>query len=856
MSETSRSLGTSSDVGATTEFPSFHGMKHYVQGEMNWDDWIGRFEAELISYSISENQKRMYLLCLLSTEALNSLCDTLYYLQRIGLLTLTYVELKQKLNDLFAPKAMEIDKNLKFRNRKQQPNENKSAFANALNKENVPKSQNNKNGSSKVPDPNEGTKQGKSNTSNNLRCYRCAKYGHKSIHCRVDPNTLTCLFCNKKGHVADICFMNGINRSNTNYVDQSGSKGEVLDSYGSSNVRQVKQTDGPEKFLMTLNVNGVEIVFEVNNEVADSFMWEKYAREIFKESIFHSTQIKLINYCKTQIPVIGYITVNLQYADSTLKVNLYLTAIAGVRVAGCEWIRKMLHARAVQGIEQVFNRKCPVCTAKREKDPKLRIDKLLSNYYCTKDDLSKITGIIATLTLKKGTRPVFMEPYSLPFDVLSLVGKEIDRLVLQGVLIQVASSQYATPIVPILNKDNTVRLCGDYSVTLNSNLIMDKVPLPTIYEMFASLAECEHFCKIHLKQAYLQLEVDEASTELLIINTCQGLYRPTRLMYGVPSFYAIWQHKMEELLKGFEGVFLILDDIHIGGRTTNQLLNRLELVLTILEGYNIKINKEECEFLQDKVEFWGYVINKHGLHESKRKIEPIENIPRPQNVNEVRSFIEFVSYYSHFIPDVSNLLQPLHKLLQNGIKFKWSEECDESFLRIKNEFMSDKCFTSYNPNLPLILRIDASRLSLIGTGVGAVLSHMFPDGTERPIMWILESLNSTQREYDQMDKEAYAIVSAVKKLHEYLYGNKFTLVTNNRPLKHMFSLKNSLPTLRFQGYATFLRAYNYDIVYKRPIISIDQIVAADRDNRQTSLLTHFRNFVTSLVRENIFISDL
>ncbi|XP_017875587.1 uncharacterized protein K02A2.6-like [Ceratina calcarata] len=127
--------------------------------------------------------------------------------------------------------------------------------------------------------------------------------------------------------------------------------------------------------------------------------------------------------------------------------------------------------------------------------------------------------------------------------------------------------------------------------------------------------------------------------------------------------------------------------------------------------------------------------------------------------------------------------------------------------------MSDKCLTFYNPNLPLILATDASP-----TGVGAVLSHKFPDGTERPIMWISQSLNSTQRKYAQIDKEAYAIVFAVKKLHKYLYGNKFTLITDHRPLTQIFSLKNSLPTysaLRMQHYAIFLRAYNYDIVYKR-----------------------------------------
>ena len=170
-------------------------------------------------------------------------------------------------------------------------------------------------------------------------------------------------------------------------------------------------------------------------------------------------------------------------------------------------------------------------------------------------------------------------------------------------------------------------------------------------------------------------------------------------------------------------------------------------------------------------------------------MDAIERMPRPQNVNEVRSFIGFVNYYNRFIANVCEILRPLNKLLQEGTKFQWSQECDAAFLKAKEEFTSDKCLTFYNPNLPLILATDASTI-----GVGAALSHKFPDGTERPIMWISQGLNLSQRKYSQMDKEAYAIVFAVQKLHKYLYGNKFTLVTDHRPLTQIFSLKSSLPT--------------------------------------------------------------
>lgn len=90
-------------------------------------------------------------------------------------------------------------------------------------------------------------------------------------------------------------------------------------------------------------------------------------------------------------------------------------------------------------------------------------------------------------------------------------------------------------MVPILKKDGTVCLCGDFSVTLNKHLSIDEHPLPTIDELFYAVADGNKFSKIDLKQAYLQMEVHPDDQEMLTINTHRGLYKCTRLLYGIAS---------------------------------------------------------------------------------------------------------------------------------------------------------------------------------------------------------------------------------------------------------------------------------------------------------------------------------
>ena len=186
-------------------------------------------------------------------------------------------------------------------------------------------------------------------------------------------------------------------------------------------------------------------------------------------------------------------------------------------------------------------------------------------------------------------------------------------------------------------------------------------------------------------------------------------------------------------------------------------------------------------------------------------------MPRPRNVAQVRAFIGFVNYYGRFIKNLSPILHPL-RLLNTNTSFTWTRECEEAFRIAKAEFQKNQILVHFDQKLPLVLATDASAY-----GVDAVLSHIYPDGIERPIQYASRTLSTTQQKYAQIDKEAYGISFGVKKFHQYLYGNTFTLYTDHRPLVQIFSPAKGLPpysAMRMQHYALFLRGFKYTIKYR------------------------------------------
>ncbi len=629
-------------------------------------------------------------------------------------------------------------------------------------------------------------------------CYRCNRPNHAASECRFI--NATCNYCNKKGHIAPACKKKIANerKSNTHSVVDTSDAPDGDD--GVFFLNKVGNRTG-DPIVVNLDIEGKLIPMEVDTGAAFSVISEKTYKNLLPEVKLRRSTIKLKTYTEERIPVVGQLHVHVSYGTQKAPLVLLVVAGEGPTLMGRNWLKYIrLDWKSIHQI-----------TSDSPKSSELR--HLLDKYEeIFNDELGTIKNFRATLEIREGVTPRFQRVRPVPFAIKATIEEELDSLERSGAIEKVSHSRWAAPIVAVPKKNGKLRICGDYKVTINPVLIVDQYPLPTPEQLFSTLTGGTKFTTLDLSQAYQQLLLDEQSREYVTINTHRGLYRYTRLPFGVASAPAMFQKLMDTVLQGIPQVICYIDDILVTGKTDEEHLRNLAEVFKRLQECGFRLKRAKCSFLRDSVVYLGHKIDAEGLHTTPEKVAAVVDGPPPTNVSELRAFLGMVNYYRKFIPNLSARLHPLNSLLQPSKRWKWSDECEKAFLEAKQSVASTPVLAHYDPTQPLTLAGDASAY-----GIGAVISHVLPDGSEKPIAFASRSLSPSERNYAQLEKEALSLVYGVKRFHQYLYGRKFQLITDHKPLLAILGPKKGIPALaaaRLQRWAILLSAYTYDIKFK------------------------------------------
>ena len=295
---------------------------------------------------------------------------------------------------------------------------------------------------------------------------------------------------------------------------------------------------------------------------------------------------------------------------------------------------------------------------------------------------------------------------------------------------------------------------------------------PTRAEQVHSQRTAKVFSKDDLASGYWHVKLDEESSLLTTFQTCFGRYRYIRLPFGINGSSEYFQKKLVDALQGLPGVICIADDVVIHGRDTEEHDRHLNLFLLRCREKGIKLNRAKLETKVESLTFMGHRISKDGLSIDPSKVSSMRGMEEPCSLETLRRFLGMVNYLAKFLPNITELINPLLNLLKKDVPWNWSSSQQKSFDSVKEAITTAPVLAYYDPGKPLTLENDACEY-----GIGSALLQ-----GGKPIAFASRSLSDSERRYAQIEKEMLAVTYGLEKFHHYTFGRQVFVVTDHKPL--------------------------------------------------------------------------
>lgn len=661
-------------------------------------------------------------------------------------------------------------------------------------------------------------------------CFRCRGRNHSAAQCPF--RTRVCFSCGKLGHIRAACVANqrggaGPQRDAAlGVLAESAPPAAVSASAGATAARAdaceeeacgggaasaaAEEEDLYSLFRCSANrrppiqvdvkLNDRPVTMELDTGAALSVCGEGTFRRLWPADppVLGTCAYRLKTYSGEVLSVCGEASVQVQYQQQVVCLPLVIVEGDGPCLFGRNWL---------DAIKLDWPAICQV-GARQWVDPGPVLAEFPEVF---QEGLGCYQGDPVHIGVDPDVQPRFFKARTVPLAYRAQVDAELDKQISEGLWEPVASSRWAAPLVIAPKANGSLRICGDYRLTVNKVATPYQYPLPRVEELLSKLTGATVFSKIDLKSAYNQLPLDDTSRQYLTVNTHRGLLKPNRLSFGYSSAPALFQQTLETLLAGIPGVGVFLDDVVVSGADAGSHNTALRAVLSRLQTAGLRVNREKCQFGLTEVTYLGHKVSARGVETTDDKVRAILRAPEPTSVTELRSWLGVINYYGKFLKDLSTVLAPLYSLLRQHQPWRWGDAERGAFEAGKRLLLSPPVLAHFDPKYEVVVSADASPI-----GIGCVLSVITPAG-ERPVSFFSRTLNDTERRYSQTDREALAVVAGVRKFHYYLAGRSFRVQTDHKPLLGLIGEQKPLPVMaspRVVRWAMLLSAYDYRLEYR------------------------------------------
>ena len=507
------------------------------------------------------------------------------------------------------------------------------------------------------------------------------------------------------------------------------------------------------------------------------------------------TQTKLTAYNGTFIAQHGICSIQCSYDNRETEAEFYVTDVDGPAICGlptsCKLKLVELHCEITQNTSKM---PCPV----PEINGKSGLQMLYPDRF---DGIGKFEGEYHIVT-DPSVPPVIHAPRKCPIHIKDDIKKELDEMISLGVIEPVTEPTDWVSSVAYSQKSNgRWRVCLDPK-DLNQAVKRSHHHTPTLEEITHKFKGSTVFSKLDARHGYWSVVLDEESSYITTFNSPFGRFRFKRLPFGLCVSQDVFQQKMDFILEKCPGTIGIADDVATYGSTEAEHDANLHNLMMVARQHGLVFNLDKCKIKEPRITFFGMVYDAEGAHPDPEKVEAIKAIPEPQGAQELKSFLGIATYMAPFIPNLSTMSEPLRNLLKKDSVFQWSSSHSAAFESIKQSICQEVTLAFFDPEKETVVQVDAS---LRGLG-----SALIQEG--KVIAFASRALTDTEKRYANIEREMLAVVVACEKFHSYLFGKKFTVESDHKPLEmiHLKNLTAAPPRLQ----RMLLRLQGYDLIIK------------------------------------------
>lgn len=629
-------------------------------------------------------------------------------------------------------------------------------------------------------------------------CTRCGNPNHKAESTNCPAVNRPCKKCGFIGHFQALCRTRASKRKNKQYnhipakrtktQDKNTTKNSESSNTKSSEIDYIFNVD--EDSVVDCKIGGVNVEVLIDSGSKHNIINDETWSHLKQNKVTVTNQVKSPNKTfmaygsKEPLTVLGAFDANITVGTENQTATFYVVKHGSRNLLGKDTAIALNVLRIGLGIHTVEAKVFP-----------------------------KFKGVELEITIDDSVKPVSQPYRRIPIPLETKVNAKIDELVKLDIIEPVNKpSPWVSPMVPILKSDGDLRICVDMRCA-NKAIKREQHPLPTMEQLIPKFRKAKVFSKLDIKNAFYQVEVKEACRHITTFITSKGLFRYKRLMFGISNAPEHFQKILENMLLPCDGVVNFIDDILVFGSSEEEHNLRLKHVLDVLKQNDVLLNHEKCIFNAKKIHFLGHELSCEGVRPLNKYIQVIDSFREPKTIDEIQSFLGLLNYVNKWIPNLATLTEPIREILRmklhksTDIAPYWKTEQKLAFQKLKQSLSNIRTIGFYDPNDRTQLFADASPV-----GLGAVLVQFDTHGP-RIIAFANKSLTDVEKRYCQTEKEALALVWAIEHFKMYLFGKKFELVTDHKPLEVIFGPK-SKPCARIERWVLRLQAYDYSVIYR------------------------------------------